>query len=43
MIAFKLRFFASTKAKMAKGKRSEDPTLARFYEAMERTNVEKNN
>jgi hypothetical protein len=26
---------------MAKDKRSEDPALARFYEAMERTNVEK--
>ena len=28
---------------MDEGKRSEDATLARFYEAMERTNVEKNN
>jgi hypothetical protein len=26
---------------MAEGKGSEDPALARFYEAMERTNVEK--
>jgi hypothetical protein len=41
VIAFKLRFFASTKAEMAEGKRSEDPGLAGFYEAMERTNVEK--
>ena len=41
MIAFKLWLFASTKAEMAKDKTSEDPTLARFYEAMERKNVEK--
>ena len=41
MIAFKLQFFASTKAEMAEGKRSEDPALAGFYEAMERENVEK--
>jgi hypothetical protein len=26
---------------MAKGKRSEDPALAGFYEAMDRTTVEK--
>jgi hypothetical protein len=26
---------------MAEDKRSEDPTLARFYEAMERTNIKK--
>jgi hypothetical protein len=26
---------------MAEDKRSEDPALARFYESMERTNVEK--
>jgi hypothetical protein len=26
---------------MAEGKRGEDPTLARFYEAMEMTNAEK--
>jgi hypothetical protein len=26
---------------MVEGKKSEDSTLARFYEAMERTNVEK--
>jgi hypothetical protein len=41
MIAFKFRFFASTRAEMAKDKRSEDPTLAGVYEATERTNVEK--
>jgi hypothetical protein len=35
--------FASTKAEMAEDKRSEDPALAGFYEAMERTNVEKIN
>jgi hypothetical protein len=40
-IAFKLQFFASTKAEMAEGKRSGDPALAEFYEAIERTNVEK--
>jgi hypothetical protein len=36
-----LRLFASTNTEMAEDKRSVDPTLARFYEAMERTNVEK--
>jgi hypothetical protein len=36
-----LRLFASTNAEMAEDKRSEDLALARFYEAMERTNVEK--
>jgi hypothetical protein len=41
VITFKLRLFASTKAEMAEDKRSEDPALAGFYEAMERTNVEK--
>jgi hypothetical protein len=29
------------RAEVAEDKRSEDPALARFYEAMERTNVEK--
>jgi hypothetical protein len=38
---FELRLFVSTKAEMAEDKRSEDPTLVGFYEAMERTNVEK--
>jgi hypothetical protein len=41
VFAFKLRFSASTSAEMAKDKRSVDPTLASFYEAMERTNIEK--
>jgi hypothetical protein len=41
MIAFELRLFVSTKAEMAEDKSSEDPTLAGFDEAMERTNVEK--
>jgi hypothetical protein len=36
-----LRLFVSTNAEMVEDKRSEDPTLAGFYEAMERTNVEK--
>jgi hypothetical protein len=36
---FKLRLFAEVE--MAEDKRSEDPTLAGFYEAMEKTNVEK--
>jgi hypothetical protein len=38
---FELRLFVSTKAEMAEDKRSEDPALVGFYEAMERTNVEK--
>jgi hypothetical protein len=38
---FELRLFASTNTEMAEDKRSEDPALAGFYEAMERTNVEK--
>jgi hypothetical protein len=36
-----LQFFVSTNAEMDEDKRSEDPALARFYEAMERMNVEK--
>jgi hypothetical protein len=40
-IALKLRLFASTKAERTEDKRSEDPALAGFYEAMEITNVEK--
>lgn len=41
MTIFELRLFVSTKAEMAEDKRSEDPALVGFYEAMERTNVEK--
>jgi hypothetical protein len=41
MTVFELRLFDVTKAEMAEDKKSEDPALARFYEAMERTNVEK--
>jgi hypothetical protein len=37
-IVFELRLFASTNAEMTKDKISEDPALAGFYEAMERTN-----
>jgi hypothetical protein len=40
-MVFELRHFALTKSEMAEDKRSEDPTLAGFYEAMERTNAEK--
>jgi fructose-bisphosphate aldolase class 1 len=36
-----LRFFVAINAKMAEEKKSVDPALASFYEAMERTNVEK--
>jgi hypothetical protein len=36
-----LRLFVSIDSEMAEDKRSEDPALAGFYEAMERTNVEK--
>jgi hypothetical protein len=35
-----LRLFVSINAEMAEDKRSEDPALGGFYEAMERTNVE---
>jgi hypothetical protein len=41
MIVFELRLFALTKAEMAKDKRSEDPALVGFYEAIEMTSVEK--
>jgi hypothetical protein len=33
--------FSFNQVDMGKDKRSEDPTLARFYEAMEKTNIEK--
>jgi hypothetical protein len=36
-----LRLFVSINAEMVEDKRSEDPALAGFYEAMERNNVEK--
>jgi hypothetical protein len=39
--SFELRCFVLPKYEMAEDKRSEDPALAWFYEAMERTNVEK--
>jgi hypothetical protein len=38
---FELHLFVSNNAKMVDDKRSEDPTLARFYEDMERANAEK--
>jgi hypothetical protein len=38
VIPFELWLFVSTKAEMVEDKRSEDPALAGFYEAMERTN-----
>jgi hypothetical protein len=38
---FELRFSVVTGNEMAEDKKSVDPTLAGFYEAMERTNVEK--
>jgi hypothetical protein len=41
MIALELRLFVLIDAKMVEDKRSEDPALASFYKAMERTNVEK--
>jgi hypothetical protein len=41
-IVFELRLFAVIITEMAEDKKSVDPTLAGFYEAMERTNVEKN-
>jgi hypothetical protein len=40
-IALELRAFVSFNSEMAEEKKSVDPTLAGFYEAMERTNVEK--
>jgi hypothetical protein len=36
-----LQLFVSINAEIVEDKSSEDPTLASFYEAMERTNVEK--
>jgi hypothetical protein len=36
-----LRLFVVTIAEMAEEKKSVDPALASFYEAMERTNIEK--
>jgi hypothetical protein len=41
VIALELRLFVSINAEMTEDKRSEDPALVGFYEAMERTNVEK--
>jgi hypothetical protein len=38
---FELRFSVITGTEMAEDKKSVDPALAGFYEAMERTNVEK--
>jgi hypothetical protein len=38
---FEIQIFAVIITEMAKDKKSVDPTLASFYEAMERTNVEK--
>ena len=38
---FELRLSVLTKAEMAEDKRSEDPALAGFCEAMEKTNIEK--
>jgi hypothetical protein len=38
---FELRCFALIEVEMAKDKRSEDPALAGFNEAMETTNVER--
>jgi hypothetical protein len=40
-IAFELRLSAVIITEMAEDKKSVDPTLVGFYEAMERTNVEK--
>jgi hypothetical protein len=41
VIAFELRLSAAIITKMVEDKKSLDPTLTGFYEAMERTNVEK--
>jgi hypothetical protein len=38
-IVFELRLSAATITKMVEDKKSVDPALAGFYEAMERTNV----
>jgi hypothetical protein len=40
-IVCELQLSAVTIAEMAEDKKNDDPTLAGFYEAMERTNVEK--
>jgi hypothetical protein len=40
-IVFELRLSAVIITEMVEDKKSVDPTLAGFYEAMERTNVEK--
>jgi hypothetical protein len=40
-LLFELRFSVATVAEMAKDKKSVDPALAGFYEAMERTNIKK--
>jgi hypothetical protein len=40
-ISLELRLFVSFNSEMAKEKKSLDPALAGFYEAMERTNIEK--
>jgi hypothetical protein len=39
-IALELRLFLSINAEMAEEKKSVDPALVEFYEAMQRTNVE---
>ena len=41
-IVFEIQLSAVIITEMAEDKKSVDPTLAGFYEAMERTNVEKN-
>jgi hypothetical protein len=40
-IVCELQLSVVTIAEMAEDKKNDDPTLAGFYEAMERTNVEK--
>jgi hypothetical protein len=40
-LLLELQPLVSINAEMVEDKRSEDPTLVGFYEAMERTNVEK--
>jgi hypothetical protein len=40
-IVFELRLSIVIITEMAEDKKSVDPTLAGFYEAMERTNIEK--
>jgi hypothetical protein len=41
IIVFELRLSAVIITEMAEDKKSVDPTLASFYEVMERTNIEK--